>query len=132
MESDGLKQGETEEDKNTYIAVFIYFMNCLIAIQGHRRAGSLSQHALSERQGNTLDRANKETRQSEGNLFVLKLSAVKGNPYEHRKNTHSPHRTKARQQPRRPYNQATQSKYISCNMHHKMTCKYHRIATYLA
>lgn len=58
----------TEKDKKDfiYIPVFIYFI-WLIAIQGHRRAGGLSQHAVSERQRDTLDTAlvdhtaNKET-----------------------------------------------------------------------
>lgn len=33
----------------------MYFMKPLIVIQGQTRAGSLSQHALSESQRNTLD-----------------------------------------------------------------------------
>lgn len=56
-----LPRNKTQDNKKRfylpYIHIFIYFMNWLIDIQGQRRAGSLSQHALSERQGNILDRA---------------------------------------------------------------------------
>lgn len=59
---------EQKRMKNiTYNPVLIYFLNWIITIQGHRRAGSISQHALSERQGNipatlpVYHGANKET-----------------------------------------------------------------------
>lgn len=124
IESDRLKQGEgfasrrnvihrTEKNQTdfTYTPVFIYSMNWLIAIQGHRRAGSLSQHALSERQGNTLDRApvyhraNKETGITPMGIQSLKIDVklqvfglweeTRGNPREHGKNTPPPHRAEA-------------------------------------
>ena len=73
------------------LPIYLYFMNWLVASQGHRRAGSLSQHALSERQENTLDiapvyhRANKDT----DNIAPVGVLNWRND----RKNTQPPHRT---------------------------------------